>query len=194
MLIEPVPYDPEWPALFERRRDRLRAVFAGTGVEISHIGSTAVPGLRAKPIIDIQIGAPDLARLDPSRLSEAGFDFAPEIDADDAPPGADDAPHLWRKLYARQTENGVRAAHLHIREIGRPNHRFALLFRDFLRADAMAAAQYGAFKASASTIAAAASDPGGSGAYLDLKDSVVLLIARLAEAWAAETGWRPRGD
>ena len=55
-LVTVVPYDLEWPTHFERERALLAAVFRGTGAIIEHVGSTAVPGLTAKPIIDILLG------------------------------------------------------------------------------------------------------------------------------------------
>ena len=59
-----VPYDPEWSRLFEAERERLLAVFAGASVVIEHVGSTAVPGLAAKPIIDIMVGVRELSHLE----------------------------------------------------------------------------------------------------------------------------------
>jgi GrpB protein len=54
-------YDPDWPRLFAREADRIRAVLGETAVQVEHVGSTSVPGLAAKPIIDILLAAPDSA-------------------------------------------------------------------------------------------------------------------------------------
>ena len=54
-------YDPQWPALFDREAARIRAVLGGTAVRVEHVGSTSVPGLAAKPIIDIVLAVPDSA-------------------------------------------------------------------------------------------------------------------------------------
>ncbi len=55
-------YDPQWPALFDREAARIRAVLGDTAVRVEHVGSTSVPGLAAKPIIDILLAVPDSAR------------------------------------------------------------------------------------------------------------------------------------
>ena len=187
MLRLPVPYDPDWQTRFQHYRELLAEA---TGLStVHHIGSTAVPDLPAKPIIDIQLGVPSLDCFDTGLLEPAGFEFAPEITHDDAPFGTPSSQHEWRKLYARRHENGQRAAHLHIRQTDLPNFRLSLLFRDFLRSDAQAASNYGAFKCTAARVCAESSEAGGSGTYLDLKDPVVRLLMAMAENWAHETRW-----
>lgn len=187
MLRAPVSYDPDWPLLFGELQSELRLA---TGLDaVFHIGSTAVPGLIAKPIIDMQLGVTSLGAFDPGTLDAAGFDFAPEIDRDDAPSGYPQAPEYWRKQYARRYVDGIRVAHLHIRQFDLPNFRLALLVRDFLRADLTVAEQYGKFKKRAAAVSKHASEPGGSGAYLDLKDPFVALLIKLAETWAEQTQW-----
>lgn len=189
MLRMPTTYEPGWPVLFDRLRAELHR---STGLEsIFHIGSTAVPGLAAKPIIDIQLGVVSLDLFDPSVLKASGFEFAPEIDRDDVPAGYIPNPENWRKLYARLHVDGVRIAHLHIRQNDLPNFRLALLVRDFLRAEEVVAAQYATFKTRVAEASRVGSQPGGSGAYLDLKDPFVALLIMLAEAWATETQWTP---
>ena len=85
MLLAPVPHDPEWPATFEGYRSALRSAYGDATLMVHHIGSTAVPGLWAKPIIDMQLGVHDLDAFDPAPLRAAGFDFVPGIDRDDVP-------------------------------------------------------------------------------------------------------------
>jgi GrpB-like predicted nucleotidyltransferase (UPF0157 family) len=91
-----VAYDPEWPRRFEEERDVLAVAFAESDVTIEHIGSTAVPGLGAKPVIDIMVGV--------STLTDAEGDFiagilasAPGSDVErTAPPShADHAGRVW---------------------------------------------------------------------------------------------------
>jgi len=57
-------YNPAWPRQFELERASLSRVFAGTDALLEHMGSTAVPGLCAKPVIDIMLGVPDLALIE----------------------------------------------------------------------------------------------------------------------------------
>ena len=59
-----LPYDAAWPAHFQQARTKLQAAFADASIAIEHIGSTAVPGLCAKPVIDVLAGAPSLARIE----------------------------------------------------------------------------------------------------------------------------------
>ena len=187
MLRMPTTYDPAWPVLFDRLRTELQR---STGLKsIFHIGSTAVPGLAAKPIIDIQLGVASLDLFDSRVLKTAGFEFAPEIDRDDVPPGYALNPGNWQKLYARLHVDGVRIAHLHIRQNDLPNFRLALLVRDFLRAEKAAAALYATFKMRAAEASKDGSQPGGSGVYLNLKDPFVALLIMLAERWATQTRW-----
>lgn len=193
MLLQPVAYDPAWPTRFKTLQAALSRATGLPGAQIAHIGSTSVPGLRAKPIIDIQIGVRDLDAFDLDSVTPAGFVPAPEITGDDPfRPAPGDAAD-WRKKYARREDGGRRSAHLHIRQIGHANHRLALLFRDFLRGDPETCRLYAEFKTTAARIGAAASDEGGSGVYLDLKDPFVKLVICRAEDWAARTGWRVPG-
>lgn len=188
MLTKPVAYSPQWPALFETLQSRLAAATALDAGQIEHIGSTAVPGLCAKPIIDIQIGVSNLNTFDPACLLAASATPVVHFTQDD--PFRDADPNNWAKKFARIAQGDHRLAHVHIREIGKPNHRFALLFRDYLRADTETRDLYAWFKTAAAHHCAEASGPGGTGAYLDLKDPFVQLVACRAEDWASATGWQ----
>lgn len=188
MLLAPVTYDPEWPHQFQAFHNALNEAYRAP-LQIAHIGSTAVPGLCAKPIIDIQMALCDLATFDPAPLKGAGFELIPDITRDDAPSWHPNAHTPWRKFYARCIVRGTRVAHLHIREIGAPNHRFSLLFRDFLRASDPVRDLYSEMKQAVALASVETSDASGSGHYLDLKTPFVSLIALQAESWAAQTGW-----
>jgi len=131
--IEVVDYDPEWPALFEAEAERIRAACGRVVVEIEHIGSTSVPGLAAKPIIDIMPGVEDIAgaraRLE-AGMRGLGYESLGEYGI----PG---------RLYFRK---GVpRSHHVHVFEVGKPEWRKHLLFRDYLRAHEEARDLAGAF-------------------------------------------------
>src|SRR5215217_1326687 len=75
-----VPYDPAWPGLFRQQAARLRSGLGDVAVRIDHIGSTAVPGLAAKPIIDMQVSVASFEPLDAFRdpLEDLGYVFRPE--------------------------------------------------------------------------------------------------------------------
>ena len=183
ILIE--PYSDRWPGQFAEIAARLRSLLGDRAVRIDHIGSTAVPGLAAKPVIDVQVTVRELADAD--RLVGAGFDekvgfwdHRPPGAEDHRPPGADGPDADWRKRFFNPATG---RANIHVRVVGRPNQRYPLLFRDYLRAHPDAARAYEELKRG---LARHLPD---IGTYTDVKDPACDLIAIAAEAWAAETGW-----
>lgn len=132
-----VSYDPEWPRRFDDERRLLAAVFAGTDARIEHVGSTAVPGLGAKPIIDILIGVPTLAEVERRipALEAEGYDYAPEYET-----------QLPDRRYFRKPRVLPRAFHLHCVVTGSDIWIRQRAFRDHLRAHPEAAAAYDALK------------------------------------------------
>ena len=130
-----VPYDPAWPEQFALERDRLAAALGATAVRIDHNGSTAVPGLAAKPVIDIQIA---VARLHPMAayapaLASLGYTHVPH--EDDAFCPFFHRPAAWPHTH-----------HVHVVQAGGEEERRTLAFRDYLRAHADAAREYAALK------------------------------------------------
>lgn len=132
-----VPYSPHWPAAFQQVQAALLAVFAGQPVVVEHIGSTAVPGLAAKPVIDVLLGAPALAVVE-SRLvalADAGFVYRPAYERE--------LPD--RRYFVRAAPRSLRV-HLHAVEAGGRLWCAQLAFRDLLRSDAALRAGYQALK------------------------------------------------
>jgi GrpB-like predicted nucleotidyltransferase (UPF0157 family) len=193
MLIPVIPYQSRWADDFRRFADALGEALGSAALRIDHIGSTSVEGLAAKPIIDIQVTVESLTVVSEvsSRTVAAGFVRREEIDRDRPPPWEVNAPEEWRKAYFRTVDGAPIRAHVHCRQQGRRNQRYALLFRDYLRASARARAAYGAFKLKLAEAVGHLSEPGGTGPYLDLKDSMTDLIADAAETWAASQRWTP---
>jgi GrpB-like predicted nucleotidyltransferase (UPF0157 family) len=114
-------------------------------ISIDHIGSTAVSGLPAKDIIDIQITVSDLnAPVYFSRLIDAGFKSRADIVADSLVGVDDDSVELAKRYFQQQP--GGRKANIHIREAGRLNQQYPLIFRDYLRADSTTRLAYAAIK------------------------------------------------
>lgn len=180
-----VPYDPAWPEEFRRAAAELRRALGPHALRIDHIGSTAVPGLPAKDVIDIQVV---VAALDPvivDALGRAGFQLRP-FDRDHRPPGADGPAEDWAKRLVVEPPGG-RRLNVHVRVEGKPNQRYAQLFRDYLRAHADAAAAYGTVKRQLAGLELE------TGVYADVKDPVCDLIMVVAEEWASRTDWRPGG-
>ena len=140
-----VEYRPEWAQEFKKLEAQLRELLGPLALSIDHIGSTAVPGLAAKDVIDIQI---TVANLDDDTavrlLSAAGFNNRPQVRCDNLIGLNDDNPEL-AKRFLREIP-GTRRAHLHLRERGRLNQQYPLLMRDFLRAQPKMAQAYAAIK------------------------------------------------
>lgn len=138
MSIEIIAYQPEWPGRFEAERSRLAPVLAPwLSGGIHHIGSTSVPGLAAKPVIDMMAGVRDLAEAQAAveRLAALGYGHAYHR------PGT-----LW--FFAPgEGEPAARTHHLHLTEPGSDLWRERLAFRDALRADPALAAEYAQLKA-----------------------------------------------
>ncbi|MFG3715138.1 dephospho-CoA kinase [Micromonospora sp. NPDC047730] len=176
--------DPTWPQQYARLAARIRHAIAPADLRIDHIGSTAVPGLAAKDVIDIQLTVPTLADADgplAERLAAAGF---PRLPGDwwDNPrlPGSG----RWEKRLHGSADPG-RLVYLHVRAVDTPGWRYALLMRDHLRADPDQRAAYLLLKRE---LAASAPD---SATYTTAKDPWFDEEHLRAEDWAAQTGWRP---
>jgi GrpB-like predicted nucleotidyltransferase (UPF0157 family) len=114
-----VEYDPAWPGQFECEAEHLRHTLAEHVLRIDHIGSTAVAGLAAKPIIDIQVVLSDRASIEAcwKLLVAAGY-TATYIPI----------------AYLHKPDTWPHSHHLHLRELGSPDERRFCLFRDWLRA------------------------------------------------------------
>src|SRR5437660_9517044 len=96
-------------------------------LRIDHIGSTSVPGLAAKDVIDVQVTVAALdARSIAAALAPLGYTLRADITNDHVPPGRNDPPEEWQKLYFRAPE-GQRRTNLHVWQAGRANQRYALL-------------------------------------------------------------------
>lgn len=179
-----VPYDNRWPEEFRAVARPLRAALGDLAVRIDHIGSTSVPDLPAKDIIDIQV---TVAELDVpvlgAALSPLGYTIHPDIAQDHLPPGWDHTPEEWQKLYFHVPPSR-RPMHLHVRQSGRANQRYPLLFRDYLRATPAAAQAYAQVKQALSRL-----HPNDVAAYYDVKDPVCDIIMAGATRWAAQTSY-----
>lgn len=171
-------YNSQWPSQYTAIETRLRNGLGELAVRTDHIGSTAVPGLTAKDIIDVQVTVADLRdpRIVPA-FEHLGATATP-IAHDHVPPGRTNDGEAWEKRYFRPPSSW-RPTHLHVRQIGRANWRYALLFRDYLRHSPAAAAAYAQIK-----VALARLHPDDPSAYYDVKDPACDLIIDAAERWA----------
>ena len=133
--IEIAPYDPAWPGAFERERAAILGALGDLVFAIEHVGSTSVPGLGAKPIIDIMIGVRSLADGEKCvrPLEGLGHEYRGEAGI----PG---------RLFFRKFVEGVRTYHLHMVEQGGDYWQRTILFRDYLRRNPDEAAAYDRLK------------------------------------------------
>ena len=183
------PADPEWAAAGARVVARLAAALPGQGVDVHHIGSTSVPGLLAKPVIDVQIGVRRLADADApdfmAAMRSAGYVLEPDRGQDHPHPS--DAPAAsWQKRFYGGCDPG-RFVHVHVREIGSPAYEFALAFRDWLRAEPSAREEYAVLKQQL-----AASHP-VTRTYSRAKEPWFDTAYGQVLAWMERTGWRAHG-
>jgi GrpB-like predicted nucleotidyltransferase (UPF0157 family) len=126
------PYSPLWPAIFDVEARNLERLLDGA-VRIEHIGSTAVPGLGAKPVIDVMLGAPDLAFIDARipRLTAHGYRYVPEFER-----------AMPQRRYFTRSDGQPGNFHVHAVALESPFWRSHLAFRDMLRAKPALAADY----------------------------------------------------
>ena len=168
-----VGYDPAWPLTYERWRQRMAAALGRTAIRIEHVGSTSVPGLAAKPIVDMQVSVADLGD-EPC--------YVPQLQAVGLVLRSRDELHR----YFRPPAGQPREVHVHVCAAGGRWERDHLLFRDYLRAHPAACRRYAEAKR---TIVLRWSDDGW--AYTEAKTGVVLDILEQAEDWATATNWAP---
>ena len=182
MPIEIVPPREDWPRRFRDVGGGLRSTLGDLAVRIDHIGSTAVPGLAAKDVIDVQVtvAALDEAALRPA-LESRGLGWRADITRDHLPPGREMPPQELHKFYA-----SAPGLHCHVRVEGRFNQRYPILCRDYLRAHPSAAAAYAEVKRQ---LARRFADDVES--YYDVKDPVCDLIMEGAYEWSERTNWSP---
>ena len=134
-MLEVVPYDPRWPEAFASEAPRVRDAIGENVVAVHHIGSTAVPGLAAKPIIDIVVEVNDIEAVDAQneRMRQLGYEVRGE----------------WGfsgRRYFVKREGSRRTHHVHVYQTGHPEIESACAFRDYLRAHPAQAREYGCLK------------------------------------------------
>ena len=181
---EILPYKTTWPLEFQEIAAGLRSGLGSHALRIDHIGSTAVPGLAAKDVIDIQITVAALDLPVKQSLEALGYQKVEGIQRDHRPSTLTNSPLAWEKWFFKPPE-GQRRANIHVRVQGRHNQRYPLLFRDYLRTHPATASAYAALKRG---LVANLAD---TSMYPDVKDPAVDLIYFAAEEWAAATGWQP---
>jgi GrpB-like predicted nucleotidyltransferase (UPF0157 family) len=172
-----VTHRPEWAGQFAQEHARILGALGANAVRIEHIGSTSVPGLGAKPIIDIQVSVSDVAD---SEIFEG-----PLLDVGYLVRVREHGEH-W------MFRNSQQDVHIHVCDAGGDWERRHLLFRDWLRHDAADRVAYEAAKR-----ALAALDWPSMQHYAEAKSDIIQEITARARPWATKTGWAvpaPRGQ
>ncbi len=186
-----VPSDPLWPQQAQRLMNRIAKalpVEQRDAARLDHIGSTSVPGLDAKDVIDLQLTVPDIHAADAlaPELAAAGFPVVRGINAD-TPKASHPHREDWQKRFHANADPG-RDVNLHIRAEGSAGWRFALCFRDWLRAEPAAAAEYLAVKRA---LAAAHSADRSTAGYAEAKEEWFNSVEEALERWAESSRWQP---
>ena len=166
--IRIVDHDPEWPRLARAELDRVAAALGDAAVRLEHVGSTSVPGLGAKPIIDMQVSVVDIERHEDyvGPLEALGYLFAPD-------PAFPDY-HYFARPHARP-----RTHHLHVCEHGSHQELRHVAVRDYLCAHPDEAARYEALKREL-----VRRHPEDRLAYVAGKDGFMVELEARAVAWA----------
>ncbi len=179
--VDIVPYDPTWPESFRRERQHLLGCLPSELIRrIEHFGSTAVPGLAAKPIVDILVEVADLdairARVAPL-LEAQGYEYLWR------PTHGDDGPPFYAWFIKRDQRTGARTHHIHMVERHFSDHWDRLLFRDFLIRHPDVAREYASLKLRLAAVADV-----DRIAYTRGKTSFILEVTELARRECGEAG------
>jgi len=169
-VVAVVSYDPRWPALFGAEAARLGHALGETAVRIEHVGSTAVQGLAAKPVIDIQISVPALEPATPYAEPLEGLGYG-----------------NWRDVHEpdhRFCRDEPRRHHVHLVVAGSAVESGRPLFRDYLAVNAEVRRAYAELK-----VASARAFGHDRDRYTSAKKGFIESTLRAARAWAKDTGW-----
>jgi dephospho-CoA kinase len=180
-----VPYDDSWPLVAARLVHRITVVLGDRALAVEHIGSTGVPGLSAKDVIDLQVAVRQLSDADAPEfvkaLTDKGFPRSERKHEDTVHPWAPD-PLLWRKRFHGSADPG-RVAHVHVREHGSPGWESALLFRDWLIANPTERDDYARLKRALARAEVTTTS------YTLAKEPWIASALERARVWARNTGW-----
>lgn len=172
-VVEIVAHDPSWAEAFIREAARVQVVLEADGegngnvLAIHHIGSTAVAGIYAKPIIDIMPIVRDIVQVDAANaaMHALGYEAMGELG-------------IAGRRYFRKDTHGKRSHHVHVFAEGSEHILRHMAFRDYLRAHPEDAARYSALKQQL-----AAAHPQDIEAYMDGKDALIKELEQRALAW-----------
>jgi GrpB-like predicted nucleotidyltransferase (UPF0157 family) len=168
--VEVVPHNPRWRDEFEAEAERVAAALGETVVAVHHIGSTAIPGIYAKPVIDLLIEVRDITAVDSrsSAMRSLGYEALGEYGI----PG--------RRYFRKDSLEGIRTHQIHTFEAGSAEAKRHLAFRDYLTAHPAEAQKYSELKRKLAKRHAHDIDK-----YMDGKDGFIKETDRRAALWRA---------
>ncbi len=169
--IEVVPYNPDWPRLFEEEAARLAAILGPEIVAIHHIGSTAIPAIKAKPIVDVLVEVRDIEKIDAFDATMSGLGYLPRGEFGIA----------GRRFFIKGDEIN-RTHHIHVYQTGHPRIVHHLDFRDYLNAHPEDAQAYSRLKEDL-----ARRYPTDAVSYVAGKDGLIKELDQKAKAWRGAT-------
>lgn len=174
-MVHVVNHDPDWKMKFQIEADRIAEALGKMAVRVHHIGSTAIPKIKAKPVIDILLEVASLDALDQKAgmLESLGYEAMGEFGI----PG--------RRYFRLDDANGTRTHQVHAFEAGVPNVVRHIAFRDYMRAHPLEAEAYGALKDRLAN-----AYPHDMAAYIEGKDTFVKEHERRALLWASASRLR----
>ena len=168
--VEVVPHNPRWRDEFEAEAKRVAAALGENVVAIHHIGSTAIPGIYAKPVVDFLVEVRDIAEVDgrSPAMESLGYEVLGEYGI----PG--------RRYFRKDDREGIRTHHIHAFEAGSAEVERHLAFRDYMIAHPVDAQRYSELKRKL-----AEEHPQSMDGYMDGKDGFIKEIDRRAAQWRA---------
>ncbi|HEY0174161.1 MAG TPA: GrpB family protein [Pyrinomonadaceae bacterium] len=172
--VEVVPHDPRWRDAFEAEARHVAAALGENVVAVHHVGSTAIPDIYAKPVVDLLIEVRDIAEVD--GRSPAMESLGYEVMGEYGIPG--------RRYFRKDDREGVRTHHIHAFEAGSAEAVRHLAFRDYMIAHPAEAQRYSELKRRL-----AEEHPQSMDGYMDGKDDFIKEMDRRAARWrASQTG------
>jgi GrpB-like predicted nucleotidyltransferase (UPF0157 family) len=167
-VVRLAPYEDEWTCLYEEEKARLQAAVGDQVLDIQHVGSTAIPGIVAKPILDVAVAV---------RSFEAAFVCIEPIVALGYEYHGENGIPRRHYFVLRDPDTGHTLIHLHMNELDGPDWENQILFRDYLLAHPEAAAEYATLKRDLAT-----QYPQDRDAYTDAKAPFIQQVLRLARS------------
>lgn len=168
--VEVVPHNPRWRTVFETEAKQIATIMGENVIAIHHIGSTAIPNIYAKPVIDLLIEVKDITQVDKqtSAMESLGYEVKGEFGIS------------GRRYFRKDNQKGIRTHQIHVFETGSAQIERHLAFRDYMLAHPANAQKYSALKRKL-----AEEHPHNIDGYMDGKDGFIKEMDRRAAQWRA---------